>query len=67
MCPYWEAISQCRPAQRSVRLRDDFLRDSSDADFLDSTAYGYHLAEAANSPNVGDWLQVTFIETTVWK
>jgi uncharacterized protein (TIGR03790 family) len=31
--------------------------------FLDSTAYGYHLVEAANSPNVGDWLGVTFIET----
>jgi uncharacterized protein (TIGR03790 family) len=31
--------------------------------FLDSTAYGYHLVEAANNPNVGDWLQLTFIKT----
>jgi uncharacterized protein (TIGR03790 family) len=31
--------------------------------FLDSTAYGYHVVEAANNPNVGDWLQVTFIKT----
>jgi uncharacterized protein (TIGR03790 family) len=31
--------------------------------FLDSTAYGYHLVQAANNPNVGDWLQLTFIET----
>jgi uncharacterized protein (TIGR03790 family) len=31
--------------------------------FLDSTAYGYHLVQAVNNPNVGDWLQLTFIET----
>jgi len=31
--------------------------------FLDSTAHGYHLVEAGNNPNVGDWLQLTFIET----
>jgi uncharacterized protein (TIGR03790 family) len=31
--------------------------------FLDSTAYGFHLVQAGNSPNVGDWLQMTFIET----
>jgi uncharacterized protein (TIGR03790 family) len=31
--------------------------------FLDSTAYGYHVVEAANNPNVGDWLQMTFIKT----
>jgi hypothetical protein len=31
--------------------------------FLDSTAYGYHVVEATNNPNVGDWLQVTFIKT----
>jgi uncharacterized protein (TIGR03790 family) len=31
--------------------------------FLDSTAYGYHLVQAANNPNVGDWLQITIIET----
>jgi uncharacterized protein (TIGR03790 family) len=31
--------------------------------FLDSTAYGYHFVEATNNPNVGDWLQMTFIET----
>ncbi len=31
--------------------------------FLDSTAYGYHLVQASNNPNVGDWLQMTFIKT----
>ena len=31
--------------------------------FLDSTAYGYHLVQASNNPNVGDWLQLTFILT----
>jgi hypothetical protein len=31
--------------------------------FLDSTAYGYHFVQAGNNPNVGDWLQMTFIET----
>jgi uncharacterized protein (TIGR03790 family) len=31
--------------------------------FLDSTAFGYHLVQAASNPNVGDWLQITFIET----
>jgi uncharacterized protein (TIGR03790 family) len=31
--------------------------------FLDSTAYGYHFVQAGNSPNVGDWLQMTFIKT----
>lgn len=31
--------------------------------FLDSTAYGYHFVQAGNSPNVGDWLEMTFIET----
>jgi len=31
--------------------------------FLDSTAYGYHVVEATNNPNVGDWLQMTFIKT----
>ncbi len=33
------------------------------ATFLDSTAYGYHLVQAGNSPGVGDWLQMTFIKT----
>jgi len=31
--------------------------------FLDSTAYGYHLVQATNNPNVGDWLELTIIET----
>ncbi len=31
--------------------------------FLDSTAYGYHLAQASNNPSMGDWLQITFIKT----
>jgi uncharacterized protein (TIGR03790 family) len=31
--------------------------------FLDSTAYGYHLVQAVNNPNVGDWLQLVFIKT----
>ena len=31
--------------------------------FLDSTAYGYHVVEAGNTPGLGDWLQMTFIET----
>jgi uncharacterized protein (TIGR03790 family) len=31
--------------------------------FLDSTAFGYHLVQATNNPDVGDWLQLTFIET----
>jgi len=31
--------------------------------FLDSTAYGYHLVQAVNNPIVGDWLQMTFVET----
>jgi uncharacterized protein (TIGR03790 family) len=31
--------------------------------FLDSTAHGYHSVEAGNNPNVGDWLQLTFIKT----
>ena len=31
--------------------------------FLDSTAYGYHLVQAANNPIVGDWLQMTFTKT----
>ena len=32
-------------------------------EFLDSTAYGYHLVQASNNPDVGDWLQMTFIKT----
>ena len=31
--------------------------------FLDSTAYGYHLVQASNDPDVGDWLQLTFTKT----
>ena len=31
--------------------------------FLDSTAYGYHLVQASNNPQVGDWLQITIIKT----
>jgi len=32
--------------------------------FLDSTAYGYHVVQVGNNyPGVGDWLQMTFIET----
>ncbi len=31
--------------------------------FLDSTAYGYHVVQAGHSPNVGDWLQLTFTKT----
>jgi uncharacterized protein (TIGR03790 family) len=31
--------------------------------FLDSTAYGYHFVQASNNPNVGDWLQMTFLKT----
>jgi len=31
--------------------------------FLDSTAYGYHLVQASNNPNMGDWLQIAFIKT----
>jgi uncharacterized protein (TIGR03790 family) len=31
--------------------------------FLDSTAYGHHLVQASNNPNVGDWLQITFTKT----
>ena len=31
--------------------------------FLDSTAYGYHVVQAANNANTGDWLQMTFIKT----
>jgi uncharacterized protein (TIGR03790 family) len=36
---------------------------ASQPTFLDSTAYGYHFVEAVNNPGVGDWLQMTFIET----
>jgi uncharacterized protein (TIGR03790 family) len=32
-------------------------------EFLDSTAYGYHLVQASNDPAVGDWLQIMFIKT----
>jgi hypothetical protein len=31
--------------------------------FQDSTAYGYEIVAASNNPDVGDWLQMTFIET----
>jgi uncharacterized protein (TIGR03790 family) len=31
--------------------------------FLDSTAYGYHLVQAATNLVLGDWLQLTFIKT----
>jgi len=30
---------------------------------LDSTAFGYHFVQASNNVGVGDWLQMTFIET----
>jgi uncharacterized protein (TIGR03790 family) len=31
--------------------------------FLDTTAYGYHFVQASSNLAVGDWLQLTFIET----
>ncbi len=31
--------------------------------FLDSVAMGYQLVTISNAPNVGDWLQFTFIKT----
>ncbi|HUC86079.1 MAG TPA: hypothetical protein VL970_12855, partial [Candidatus Acidoferrales bacterium] len=31
--------------------------------FVDSSAFGYHAVQAANSPNPGDWLQLTITKT----